>query len=81
MSSTSRHNNAVGRFKLTCETAKARGVLIFTIGFQISEGSLAGAILRECATTLSQYYHVEGADLRDTFSSIASQVGDLRISK
>lgn len=72
-------DSAVGRFKLACERAKAQNVDIFTIGFQISQGSLADTILRACATSPSYYYHVEGLDLSKTFGAIASQISNLRL--
>ena len=80
-STTSANNSAVGRFKKACETAKAENILVFTIGFQISSGSLPDAILEECATSSAYYYHVEGLDLTATFQSIASQVNALRLTE
>lgn len=80
-SDSSSSNTGVGRFKLACETAKDQDILIFTIGFQISPGSLADTILEECATSSAQYFYVEGLDLTETFNAIASQVNDLRISE
>ena len=73
-------DSGVGRFKKACEEAKARGVQVFTIGFQIKSGSLPDRILEECATSISYYYHVEGLDLTATFQSIAAQVNALRIT-
>ena len=78
---TSANNSAVGRFKKACEAAKAENILVFTIGFQISSGSLPDTILEECATSAAYYYHVEGLDLTATFQSIASQVNALRLTK
>ena len=78
---SSSNNSGVGRFKKACEEAKARGVQVFTIGFQIRSGSLPDRILEECATSTSYYYHVEGLDLTATFQSIAAQVNALRITQ
>ena len=80
-SNTSAANSAVGRFKLACEAAKAEEILVFTIGFQIRDGSLPDLILEECATAPSYYYHVEGLDLSATFNSIASTVNALRLTE
>ena len=74
------NNSGVGRFKKACNEAKARGVQVFTIGFQIRNGSLPDRILEECATSISHYYHVEGLDLTATCQSIAAQVNALRIT-
>jgi hypothetical protein len=75
------NDSAVGRFKKACNAAKAENIQLFTIGFQIRNGSLADQILEECATNPSYYYHVEGLDLTSTFQSIAAQVNALRISE
>lgn len=80
-SHTSSKDTAVGRFKLACETAKANNILVFTIGFQIKSGSIADVLLDECATSSEYYYHVESLDLDAAFTSIASQVNELRITK
>lgn len=75
------NDSGVGRFKKACNEAKAKGVQVFTIGFQIKSGSLPDKILEECATSISYYYHVEGLDLTATFQSIAAQVNALRITQ
>ena len=80
-STTSLTDNAVGRFKLACETAKDEDIAVFTIGFQINPGSLPDLILEECATSSANYYYVEGLDLTTTFKAIASQVNDLRLTE
>lgn len=80
-STTSANNSGVGRFKKSCEAAKAENVLVFTIGFQINAGSLPDKILEECASAPEFYYYVEGLDLSSTFSAIASQVNALRITE
>lgn len=80
-SHTSSNDNAVGRFKLACEEAKAENILVFTIGFQIKSGSLPDSLLNECASSAEYYYHVESLDLDATFTSIATQVNELRITE
>lgn len=80
-STSASSNTGVGRFKKACNAAKAEGIQVFTIGFQINANSLADNILDECATSSDYYYHVEGLDLTATFQSIAAQVNALRISQ
>ena len=75
------NDSGVGRFKKACNAAKTQGVQVFTIGFQINDGSIADQILEECATSSTYYYHVEGLDLTATFQSIAAQVNELRLSE
>lgn len=62
----------------SCAAAKARGVKIFTIGF---EAATAGkALLKSCATSPAHYYSVAGLDINAAFSSIASSITKLRLT-
>ena len=73
-------HTAIGHFKKICEDAKANDITIFTIGFQISAGSIADQLLAECASDPSKYYFVETLDINSAFQSIASTITALRIS-
>ena len=74
--------NAVGQFKRICDEAKSgtRGIVVYTIGFQISSGSLAENLLKYCASDPSKYYLVESLDIQSAFDSIAASVNALRIT-
>lgn len=76
----SSQDNAVGRFKRVCETAKGEGITVFTIGFQISRNSVADKILEECASSERTYFLVEDSELQSVFGAIASQIRQLRIA-
>ena len=75
-------NNAVGQFKRICDEAKAatREIVVYTIGFQISPGSLPESMLKYCASDPSKYYLVESLDIQSAFDSIAASVNSLRIT-
>ncbi|WP_439104217.1 pilus assembly protein TadG-related protein [Celeribacter marinus] len=68
------------RMLAACEAAKDKGVLIFTIGFEVS-GTDANTVMRNCATSASHYYDVEGLELNDAFSAIATKVTELRLTQ
>ena len=74
----------------SCNNAKADGISIFTIAFDVSDGSSVKELLNACAGTGIEegvqivkhgefYYDVDGDNLDDAMSAIAAQIGDLRI--
>lgn len=65
-----------------CDSMKAAGVIVYTVGFQISAGGRAAALLADCATS-PQYAHLpaSGADLSAAFAEIGRDITRLRISK
>lgn len=73
-------NKAVGYFKRVCDDAQSSGAVVYTIGFQISSGSLPDSMLQYCASDGSKYYHVESLDIQSAFDSIAASVNALRIT-
>lgn len=62
-----------------CTLAKNNGVIVFTIGFDISNGSNAQNDLAACATSASHFFDVDGLELADAFSSIASTIQKLKL--
>ncbi len=78
--SSSTADNAVAYFKRICEYLNDNNVQVYTIGFQISSGSLPDELLQYCASSLSNYYFVEGLNIDDAFNAIAASVNSLRIS-
>ena len=70
----------------TCENAKAAGISIYTIAFDVNDGSPVKALLQACASEdaggSKQYFDAEdNADLVATFQTIAEQLADLSIVK
>ena len=76
----------------SCNNAKADGVSIFTIAFDVASGSSVKSLLEACSGSGIQdgqllvknaefYYDVNGDNLDDAMASIAAQIGDLRIIK
>lgn len=64
----------------TCKLAADNQVIVFTIGFAISDGSEADRLLKACASDGSKYFRVDEADLRDTFEKIANEISKLRLT-
>ena len=65
-----------------CDAMKAQGIIVYTVGFQVSSGSSAANILAQCATSSNHaYLPASGADLSDSFKAIGRDITRLRISK
>jgi hypothetical protein len=80
-SSDSDRQNAIdSRQTKTCDNAKAKGVIIYSIGVGVSTHSKA--ILQACASTSDKYYDVtDSAQLTTVFDAIAGSIQNLRIAK
>jgi Flp pilus assembly protein TadG len=65
-----------------CNAMKARGVIVYTVGFQISSGGSAAALLAGCASS-PHHAHLptSGSDLSEAFAAIGRDITRLRISK
>ena len=64
-----------------CTATKNNGVVVYTIGFEIDPGGTAETNLRNCASSVAHYYRAEGINITDAFSSIASNVVNLRLTQ
>ena len=71
--------NKNSRTKAICDAAKARNIIVFTIGFEApSDGQ---AVLRDCASSIAHYFDVNGLEITDSFASIASSIRKLRLTQ
>ncbi|MGE4327207.1 MAG: pilus assembly protein TadG-related protein [Pseudodonghicola sp.] len=67
------------RTKAICDAAKAKGTIIYTIGF---EAPTSGRnLLKYCASSDSHYFDVSGLEIVDAFSSIASSISKLKLTQ
>lgn len=65
-----------------CAAMKNRGILVYTVGFQITAGGDAANMLRSCASTPANFYlPASGGDLSEAFAAIGRDITQLRISK
>ncbi len=62
-----------------CDAAKDQDVVIFTIGFEVTDSS--AAVMRSCASTPSHFYRVEGLDIEYAFASIANKINQLKLTQ
>ena len=70
----------------TCDNAKAAGISIYSIAFDVPNGSSVKVMLENCASSdvggSKQYYDAQNnSQLVATFQSIAEQLADLAITK
>jgi hypothetical protein len=81
------YNNAVSHtsygekddhLKLICNAAKAKKIVIYTIGFEAPSSSKT--LLRDCASSDAYYYDANGAGIEDAFAGIASSINSLRLT-
>jgi Flp pilus assembly protein TadG len=64
-----------------CNNIKAKGILIYTIGFRVSSSS-THALLRNCATKPDMYYNSpSNSQLAAIFADIAQGLSELRIAQ
>src|SRR5690606_9467831 len=58
-----------------CTAMKNRGVLVYTVGFQIASGGNAANMLQTCASTPANFYlPASGGDLSAAFAAIGRDI-------
>ncbi len=68
------------RLEDICDAAKAGGrIEVFAIGFEAPQEGLDA--MRNCASTISHYYDVQGTEISQAFDSIAGQISMLRLKE
>jgi Flp pilus assembly protein TadG len=76
------NGNPFDQGRAMCTAMKAQGVLVYTVGFQITAGGDAANMLQACASTVSNFYLAgSGGDLSEAFAAIGRDITQLRISK
>ncbi len=67
------------RLNNVCSAAKSNGVIIFTIGFEVTDAS--AIVMQNCASTANHFYRVEGLEIEYAFESIANQINQLKLTQ
>lgn len=67
------------RMSSICAAAKANNILIYTIGFEVTDENALK--LQNCATTAAHFFRVDGVNIADAFSEIAAQLNSLRLTR
>lgn len=62
-----------------CDAAKAQGIVIWTIGFEVHDHG--ANVMQNCATSPSHFFRVEGTEISDAFSAIARTINQLRLTQ
>lgn len=62
-----------------CDRAKANGVIVFTIGFQVD--NTAKTQMRNCASSPAHFYDVSGLDIAAAFKSIALAIQKIKLTQ
>ncbi|NBC14806.1 MAG: hypothetical protein GVY09_16025 [Gammaproteobacteria bacterium] len=64
-----------------CDAMKARGVIVYSVAFQAPSGGQAA--LQDCATSTADHYFnaANGAQLKEAYREIASQLAGLRLKQ
>ncbi|MCA0964285.1 TadE/TadG family type IV pilus assembly protein [Salipiger bermudensis] len=62
-----------------CTAAKRQGVLIWTIGFEVSNHG--ANVMERCASSPAHFFRVEGVEISEAFSTIAQTLNQLRLTQ
>ncbi|MEW9919431.1 pilus assembly protein TadG-related protein [Marimonas sp. MJW-29] len=60
-----------------CDAAKEKKILIWSIGFEVTDHG--ADVMRNCASSSSHFFRVEGVEISKAFSAIARQINQLRL--
>lgn len=62
-----------------CERAKEKNIVIWTIGFEVTD--TGASVMKNCASSPSHFFRVEGVELTEAFRAIARQINQLRLTQ
>jgi von Willebrand factor type A domain len=75
-------DTAFGQAEELCDGMKDANITIYTVGFNISDGSDEDEFLEGCATETDYYYlATSGEELTEAFNAIARSITLLRLSQ
>jgi hypothetical protein len=61
---------------------KAAGVVVYTVGFQITGDTNANTLMTQCATDADhKYLPTSGSQLKEAFKAIGAELNNLRVAK
>ena len=73
-------STARAQFQTICDTAKANGVIVHTVGVEVDK-SWALQDMEKCATSSSHYFDVESDEMETTFETIATSINTPRLTQ
>ena len=62
-----------------CDAAKKNNIVIWSIGFEVSNHG--ANVMRDCASSPSHFFRVEGVEITEAFEAIARQINQLRLTQ
>ncbi len=62
-----------------CDAAKEARIVIWSIGFEVTDHG--ASVMRDCASSPSHFFRVEGVEIEDAFEAIARQINQLRLTQ
>lgn len=75
-------DDSTDQARALCTAMKAKGIVIYTVGFNISSNSSPAVTMRNCATDLSKYFQpATGEELVEDFAEIGQDITELRLSQ
>ncbi|VAW01001.1 hypothetical protein MNBD_ALPHA07-1212, partial [hydrothermal vent metagenome] len=69
------------RMRSSCTAGKDNGIVIYTIGFQVSSGGTAETELLDCAQSVANYFPADTVNISGVFNAIASNIKKLRLTQ
>ena len=65
----------------TCTSAKAQGVIVYTVAFRLESDANTTALLKACATSKNHFFPASnGSALIQSFQNIGREISDLRVA-
>jgi Flp pilus assembly protein TadG len=79
--SYTKYSEATGDSLLSnmCDAAKDQNIVIWSIGFEVQDHG--ANVMRDCASSPSHFFRVEGVEISDAFDAIARQINQLRLTQ
>ncbi len=67
------------RLSRICTQAKEAGIVVFTIGFEVTDDS--ADVMEACASSPQHFYRVNGQDIQYAFASITNKINQLKLTQ
>lgn len=65
--------------KAICRITKNQGVIVYSVGFEAPSAGIK--VLEDCASSPAHFFDVEGLEISEAFSSIATSIRQLRLTQ
>jgi Flp pilus assembly protein TadG len=76
------NGDAFDQAEALCDAMKVKGVVVYTVGFDLDSGGQSADIMEACATSSQHVYLPDnGADLKLAFKAIAQDINALRLHR